>query len=121
MQVAVLEFGEQLPLAHVVAAVHVELANRRADLRHDCGLIERAQDAIGIMTLWIGSRATAVTWTGMTGSASFSFGFEHRRRTAGQALRKPDVILMSEPSCKNLQIGECDAIPREAVIIGVSR
>jgi len=48
LQVAVLELREQLPLLHVVAAVHQKAADRRADLRRDVRLVARIQHGVRI-------------------------------------------------------------------------
>ena len=45
-EVAVLEHGQKLALLHVVAAVDVELLDRRGDLGHDAGLVAREEHAV---------------------------------------------------------------------------
>ncbi len=46
-EVPVLEDGEELPLFHVIAAVHEEPPHRRRDFRRDVRLIARIEDRVG--------------------------------------------------------------------------
>src|SRR5260370_30138490 len=43
-QITIFQQGESISLLHVIAAVDVELAHRRADFGHDVGLIDRIQN-----------------------------------------------------------------------------
>ncbi len=47
-EVARLELGQQLSLLHVIAAVHEEALHRRADLRHDVGLVAWVEHGVRV-------------------------------------------------------------------------